>query len=134
MGADDYLVKPFSPMELVVRVKAIFRRIKLDVSDNIDNTLKFGDISLDINNRTCIADGENIDLTPTEFAFLVYMFKNSARAVSREELLENVWNFDFEADTRVTDDVLKRLRKKLSTTNVKIKSVWGFGFKLEEEI
>ncbi|MFI3115276.1 MAG: response regulator transcription factor [Clostridia bacterium] len=130
MGADDYLIKPFSPLELVARVKSIFRRINLS-SDTL-STLQFSDIEIDVNSRICKTKNKILDLTPTEFALMVYMFQNSDRAVSREELLKNVWKFDFETDTRATDDVLKRLRKKLINTNVKIASVWGFGFKLEE--
>lgn len=130
MGADDYLVKPFSPVELVARVKSIFRRINL--SSYSSSVLKFSNVEIDVNSRICKTQNKILDLTPTEFALMVYMFQHSERAVSREELLKNVWKFDFEADTRATDDVLKRLRKKLVNTNVKIVSVWGFGFKLEE--
>lgn len=133
MGADDYLVKPFSPVELVARVKSIFRRI--DLSSKVFNStlLKYGNITIDINTRLCSFCDEKIDLTPTEFALMTYMFEHNDRAISREELLKNVWKFDFDADTRATDDVLKRLRKKLSKTNVRIISVWGFGFKLSLE-
>ncbi len=131
MGSDDYLVKPFSPMELVARVKAIFRRIDLERSSKATNLLSYGNITLNPSMRTATADEKVIDLTPTEFDLLVYMFSNSSRAVSREELLKNVWKFDSEADTRATDDVLKRLRKKLVNTSVKITTLWGFGFKLE---
>ncbi|MFI3226112.1 MAG: response regulator transcription factor [Clostridia bacterium] len=130
MGADDYLVKPFSPVELVARVKSIFRRINLSTTKT--EYLQFGNIKIDINTRICTNRDNVIDLTPTEFALMAYMFQNSSRAISREELLKNVWKFDFDADTRATDDVLKRLRKKIAKTNVKIASVWGFGFKLEE--
>lgn len=131
MGADDYLVKPFSPIELVARVKSIFRRISINTSHNI--SLKFADVQIDVNSRICTYNNNiNLDLTPTEFALMTYMFQNSERAISREELLKNVWKFDFDADTRATDDVLKRLRKKISKTKVRIISVWGFGFKLEE--
>jgi DNA-binding response OmpR family regulator len=74
-------------------------------------------------------------MTPTELALMVYLLQNAARAVSREELLKNVWKFDFEADTRATDDVVKRLRRKLAAAgaNIRIDSVWGFGFKLGQE-
>ena len=83
--------------------------------------------------RTLYGQSKVLDLTPTEFALMVYLFKNRDRAISREELLRNVWKFDFDVDTRATDDVIKRLRKKLTCSNVKIGSVWGFGFKLELE-
>ncbi len=132
-GSDDYLVKPFSPLELVARVKSIFRRIALDRGLNQPKLLSFGDMKLNIDTRESFVKKNSIDLTPTEFAFMTYMFENSTRAISREELLKNVWKFDFEVDTRAIDDVLKRLRKKLSVSNVKIESVWGFGFKLCQE-
>ncbi|MHC1734973.1 MAG: response regulator transcription factor [Erysipelotrichaceae bacterium] len=130
MGSDDYLVKPFSPVELVARVKALFRRISLDKSSGTSEQLVFGELRLDLLARECFFQSTRIDLTPTELAFLAYMFQNNGRAVSRNELLKNVWKFDFEADTRATDDILKRLRKKISSSNVRIESVWGFGFKL----
>ncbi len=133
MGSDDYLVKPFSPMELVARVKAIFRRIELERTPTSIGVLSYGNIKLNTDMRTARVDDMIFELTPTEFDLLVYMFSNSTRAVTREELLKNVWGFDDEVDTRVTDDVLKRLRKKLLNTSVKITTLWGFGFKLETE-
>ncbi len=133
MGADDYLVKPFAPMELVARVSSIFRRMSF--SDNIKNknTLRYGNIEIDISMKQCTVNGANFDVTPTEFGLLAYMFEHSDKAVSREELLQNVWKFDYEVDTKACDDALKRLRKKLIYTNVRITSAWGFGFKLELE-
>ena len=133
MGADDYMVKPFSPMELVVRVNGIFRRFESFFEEKSKKSLEFGDIYMDLNMKTCVINEDNLDLTPTEFALLGYLIENSIRAVSREELLKNIWKLTFETDTRATDDVLKRLRKKLQKSNVRIKAVWGFGFKLEIE-
>ena len=133
IGSDDYLVKPFSPMELVVRVKSIFRRIDLNAHKEEKSQLLYGNIVLDLDVRTCFSDGCEITLTPTEFSLIAYMFKYSTRAISRGELLENIWKFNVEVDTRAIDDVLKRLRKKLLISNVKISSVWGFGFKLKLE-
>lgn len=130
LGGDDYLVKPFSPIELVARVKAIFRRIQLDRQGTPEAVIRYGDITLNVPTRESLLNGSRLDLTPTEFALMSYLFQNSERAVSREELLKNVWKFDFEADTRATDDVLKRLRKKIASSTVRIESVWGFGFKL----
>lgn len=130
LGGDDYLVKPFSPIELVARVKAIFRRVSLDQSNTLKNLLKYGDLTLNVSTRESLLNGLKLDLTPTEFALLAYLFEHSDRAISRNELLKNVWKFDFEVDSRATDDVLKRLRKKLSKSCVIIESVWGFGFKL----
>jgi len=133
MGSDDYLTKPFSPVELVARVKALFRRISYDIPNQNKERLEIGDLKLNISSREfTIADTE-LKLTPTEFALMSYMMQNKDKAVSRSELLRNVWKFDFEADTRATDDILKRLRKKISSSNVKIESVWGYGFKLSVE-
>lgn len=136
IGSDDYLVKPFSPIELVARVKAIFRRMQIDKAPQNDSVLKYGDITVNQNERQALLKGDKLELTPTEFSLIAYLMKNSERAVPREELLKYVWRFDAEIDTRATDDVIKRLRKKLKESNVKITSVWGFGFKLElaEEI
>ncbi len=133
MGADDYLVKPFAPMELVARVNSIFRRMSFSEATKEKNLLGFGNIEIDVARKSCMSNGEKLDVTPTEFMLMSYMFENYDRAVSRDELLKNVWKFDYEVDTKACDDVLKRLRKKLIKTNVRIISVWGFGFKLELE-
>lgn len=133
MGADDYLVKPFAPMELVTRVSSIFRRMSFNDNLKEKNILSYGTVKIDINLKKCSTNGEKFDVTPTEFGLLAYMFENFDKAVSREELLKNVWKFDYEVDTKACDDVLKRLRKKLMKTNVRIIAVWGFGFKLELE-
>jgi DNA-binding response OmpR family regulator len=131
IGSDDYMVKPFSPVELVARVKAIFRRMQIDKAPTSDSILKYGDITVRLGEHQALLKGEKLDLTPTEFSLVAYLIKNSGRAVPREELLKFVWGFDADIDTRATDDVIKRLRKKLKDSNVKITSVWGFGFKLE---
>lgn len=131
LGGDDYLSKPFSPLELVARVEAIFRRIHLDKNITHSKKLAFGNLSIDIENKRAKINNEPVELTPTELALMTYFIINKERAISREELLKNVWKFDFEVDTRATDDVVKRLRKKLLSSNVKITAVWGFGFKIE---
>lgn len=135
LGSDDYLTKPFSPMELVARVKALFRRIELDTGSTSQTVFSFGNLSIDSLSRESQINGRTFEMTPTELALMVYMIQNSSRALSREELLKNVWKFDFEVDTRATDDVVKRLRKKLVSAgcNVKVESVWGYGFKLTVE-
>lgn len=135
LGSDDYLTKPFSPMELVARVNALFRRLELSQSSGAPEPLSFGNFCLEPLNRTAEVDGHPLALTPTEYELMLYLIKNSSRAVSREELLKNVWKFDFEADTRATDDVIKRLRRKLENAGaaLRIESVWGFGFRLAGE-
>lgn len=133
IGSDDYLVKPFSPIELVTRVKALFRRLDyMKQAIQVDSELlAFGDVEMNVKTREALKGNSALLLSPTEYELLAYLMKNSDRAVSRDELLENVWRFDGPVDTRATDDVVKRLRKKLLSTKVRIGAVWGFGFKLE---
>ena len=133
IGSDDYLVKPFSPIELVARINAQFRRLEYNLSVNRSdlNDLKFGQMTINQKTRTVKENDRILDISPTEYEFLRYLFLNQDRAVSIEELLKHVWQFETQVDTRATDDVVKRLRKKLATTQVKIEAVWGFGFKLE---
>ena len=132
LGSDDYLTKPFSPMELVVRVQALFRRLELDRASGSPEKLAFANFELNTATRQAEIDGKPVELTPTELALMTYLLQNASRAVSRDELLKNVWKFDVEVDSRATDDVVKRLRRKLATAgaDLRIESVWGFGFKL----
>ena len=135
LGSDDYFTKPFSPMALVMRVKAMFRRIdfeKVQNNKNESSILKFGDININTDTKTVSHLNNNIDLTPNEYNLLTYLFENKDRAISREELLNKVWGYDSEIETRAADDTVKRLRKKISQTNIIIETVWGFGFRLKE--
>lgn len=136
LGGDDYLTKPFSPMELIARIKSIFRRIKLDKT-NIENNQTIGlcDISINFDTKQAEFGGKNIGLTGMEFSLLYYLAINRNRAVSRSELLDKVWGFENDVETRATDDMIKRIRKKLSSAGsaLKIDTVWGFGFKIEEK-
>lgn len=137
LGGDDYLVKPFSPIELVVRVKGLLRRMEMNrAPDNAPAPLNFGDLTIDTGRRSVAMDGKVFAVTPTEFDFLAYMVNNRGRAVSKVELLKELWHFESEVDTRATDDLVKRLRKKLALQNSKvhIETVWGFGFRLNGEL
>ena len=132
LGSDDYFTKPFSAMSLVMRVKAIFRRIEFEKQNTNDTeTLCFGNISIDTKNKEVSVDSDIVTLTPNEYDLLNYLFNNSDRAISRDELLENIWGYQTEIETRATDDTVRRLRKKIADSNVLIEAVWGFGFKLK---
>ncbi|MDO0430505.1 response regulator transcription factor, partial [Clostridioides difficile] len=140
LGSDDYFTKPFSPMSLVMRVKSIFRRIEFEkkqnydkYSNSIDMELKFGDVIINKKNKIVTSKNVNIDLTPNEYNLLTYLFENIDRAVSRDELLNKIWGYDIEVETRAADDTVKRLRKKILNTNILIETVWGFGFRLKEK-
>ncbi len=133
LGSDDYLTKPFSPLELIARIKSIFRRIELDKANAVRNsTVKVSDISMDLNGKTVDCKGKPVLLTGMEFAFLHYLFENKNRAVGRTELLDKLWGFENEVETRATDDMMKRIRKKLADagSELKIETIWGFGFKI----
>lgn len=138
LGGDDYLVKPFLPLELVARIRALLRRSNrhsLSADAAAPSELSFGSLVLSPALRSATLHGEPLPLTPTEFDFLAYLTEHQDRAVSREELLRALWQFDWQADTRATDDLLKRLRRKLREhqSDVRIETVWGYGFKLALE-
>ena len=136
LGSDDYFTKPVSPMQLVMRVKAIFRRIEMDKKAPANQFLSFSDIEINLANKTVVNKSRNeeeIQLTPNEYNMLVYLMENQSRAISRDELLDKIWGFDAEIETRVADDTVKRLRKKLSETSLIVDTVWGFGFRLKEK-
>jgi len=137
LGADDYITKPFSPMELVMRVKSMFRRIGFDkgTPNSQNNCIKIADVSIDIEKKAVFCNKKELKLSMKEVELLTYLAVNKQRPISRDELLNKIWGFESEAETRATDDMIKRLRKKLHTegSSLKIETVWGFGFKLSDE-
>ena len=136
LGSDDYISKPFSPRELVVRVKAVFRRIREDGEEpvNSDHSIKCADIVILPDERKVEREGAEIELTAKEYELLFYLVKNKNRVFTRDQLLNGIWSYEYIGDTRAIDDLVKRLRKKLNDAGalLKITTVWGFGYKISE--
>jgi len=131
LGADDYVVKPFSPRELTARAKALLRR--LSPKQFSDIPLVFPDLEIDPQSRTVKVAGEEISLTPKEFDLLFHLAKNKDRVFTREKLLEEVWGYDFFGSLRTVDTHIKQLREKLGRSRAAsyIATVWGVGYKFE---
>ena len=130
LGSDDYMVKPFLPLELVTRVKALFRRVDTfsGQEEEAKESYEIGDIKLYPKRRAAKLKDEDFALTPLEFDFLCHMLERQEHAASRNDLLKSLWKVDSrEVDTRAVDDMVKRLRKKLKDqkSTVKIETVWG---------
>lgn len=134
LGADDYLVKPFSPKELVARIKAIFRRTQKDFIKA--NMIEFnsGDLFIDLNKMELEKKREKVDLTPTEFKILVSLAQNPNRVFSREDLIDKVLGIDYEGYDRTIDTHIKNIRQKIEDKNTKyIHTVYGVGYKFVGE-
>lgn len=131
-GCDDYFTKPFSPFKLTMRVNAIIKRALKAQEAEQNKLLTLDDIVLEQGMKSCTINGQPVKLTNTEFELMAYLLTHQERAVSREELLSAIWGYTAEVETRVTDDTIKRIRKKLRAydSTVSIETVWGYGFKL----
>jgi DNA-binding response OmpR family regulator len=126
-GADDYLTKPFSMKELVMRTKAILKR-----TNSIDDNLKdYGDLAINEEKKEVMVKESIIELSQREYEILLYLVKNQHIPISRERLLDRIWGLDFEGDDRVVDTAIKRLRKKMGKAEGYIKTVRGLGYKFE---
>ena len=135
LGSDDYITKPFSAMALLMRVRAIFRRIDFESRKYAaaePPAVTVGELRLDEVGRHILRGSAPLPLTPTEYEVLRYLMLHAGQAVSREELLNQIWGFESAVETRATDDTVRRLRQKLGSSGVTIAAVWGYGFRLEE--
>ena len=124
-GADDYVSKPFAIEELLARIEALLRRV--NANKPIANKLEFNDFSIDMDARIVIQDGEEFNLTTKEYELLVEFMKNNNKVLSRESLLENIWGYDYEAETNVIDVYIRHLRSKLKNDGY-IQTVRGIGY------
>ena len=130
VGVDDYVVKPFSSRELMMRIHAILKRCR--ASANAHDIMKTGGMVIDFSARTVEIDGERVQLSPKEYELLAYLAKNAGIALTREQLLENVWGYDFFGDDRTLDTHIKLLRKNLKDYAKCIVTLRGVGYRFEK--
>ena len=128
LGVDEYITKPFSPKILVARVEAILRRSNVLAADD---TMEAGGIELNKAAHEVLIDGKSVELSYKEFELLAYFMSNQSVALSRERILNNVWNYDYFGDARTIDTHVKKLRSKLGAKGEYIKTIWGMGYKFE---
>ncbi|MDO6847226.1 response regulator transcription factor [Priestia megaterium] len=141
VGTDDYIVKPFSPREVVLRVKALLRRSSqatfIQPETSVKNLIVFDHLTIDNDAHRVTADGKEVNLTPKEYELLCYLAKTPDKVYDREQLLREVWHYDFFGDLRTVDTHVKRLREKLNRVSSQaakmIVTVWGVGYKFEVE-
>lgn len=134
LGADDYIVKPFSPREVVARIKAVLRRTsEHPKSDN--NVISYNGLTIDLKSYTVTLRGEPVICTPKEIEILYMLASNPGQVFTREQLLSRVWGYDFAGETRTVDTHIKRIRAKLDSTGLgwSIKTIYGVGYKFEVE-
>lgn len=130
LGVDEYISKPFSPKILVARIEAVLRRAQADTQEG---RLSCGGILIDKAAHQVEIDGQPVELSYKEFELLTYFVENRGIALSREKILNNVWNYDYFGDARTIDTHVKKLRSKMGARGDMIKTIWGMGYKLEAE-
>jgi DNA-binding response OmpR family regulator len=129
LGVDDYLTKPFSPKELLARIKAILRRS--ESANDSGSTIMFDGLEIDLPSHRVMVDSQPVSLTPKEYELLSFLIRNPYRVFSREQILDSVWGYDFMGDTRTVDTHVKMLRESLGPYRKFIVTVWGTGYKFE---
>ena len=134
-GTDDYMVKPFNPIELVLRVKSLLRRIYYN-KDEDENTIIEEPFKMDKYSRKFYKDGKEIELTPTEYSIIKLFIENPGKAFSRDEILNMVWGYDFMGDSKIVDVNVRRLRSKIeddASNPQYIETVWGVGYRWRDK-
>lgn len=132
IGVDDYIVKPFSPKELLARIKAIIRRSQTGDQSNLEaDSVKFQGLLVEFNSRNVYVDDKAVNLTPKEYELLSFFVKNPNMVFSREQLLNSVWGYDFIGENRTVDTHVKMLRESLGEYRKYIMTVWGTGYKFQ---
>jgi DNA-binding response OmpR family regulator len=134
LGGDDYLTKPFSPRELMVRIKNIFKRLEKTTASSGRSIIILRDVTIDQERRYIEKDGEEIKLTTKEYDLFVFLARNKGKPYTRDELLEGIWGYEYTGDGRLIDDLVKRVRKKLELqgSTVELSTIWGYGYRIDD--